>query len=150
MDQLLCDVRVLQATGGAAVRYCARLFAALGARVVTIETPDDTQIGYAGHSGAVFGRWLDYRKRRAAAADIRIEEFDIIIGGQDAAGVASAQVWQERAASAPILLGLTWFDPTGPYGDWLGSDEIIAAGRQRCPRAIRTRSQRGWLRSTQR
>lgn len=124
MKRLLEDVSVLETCSDVAVRYCGRLFAALGARVVQLDRADDSNIGYAGHCGEAFGRWLDAGKV-SGGANSHGQAFDLVIGGQDQAGVARAEALAARSAS--ILLALTWFDPAGPYGVWRGTDEIIAA-----------------------
>jgi len=127
MKRLLNKFSVLQATDGVAVRYCAALFAALGARVVTACQGDDAGIGYAGESGETYGQWLDRGKSPVAPKAVDGMCFDLVLGGQDAAGVAAAQVLMARTTGDPILIALTWFDLSGPYGDWIATDEVIAA-----------------------
>lgn len=121
----LAGFTVVEASGEGAVRYCGRLFAALGARVVRAHHSDDAAIGYAGEAGIAYGRWLDQGK---AAGDLdAIDACDLVIGGQDAQGIERAQAFASRLAERPVLLALTWFDLEGPYGAWRGSDEIVAA-----------------------
>src|SRR4051812_18532828 len=105
---------VLEASGEVAVRYVGRLFARLGARVDRVVRGDDRQIGYAGAKGEAYGRWLDQGKRRLTAAPTS-GRYDLVIGGQDAAGVAAAQAVANSLGGDPLLLALTWFDPGGGY-----------------------------------
>jgi crotonobetainyl-CoA:carnitine CoA-transferase CaiB-like acyl-CoA transferase len=117
----LKGLRVLEASGDVAVRYCGRLFAQLGAEVLTVIDADDARIGFAGEAGRAFGRWLDQGKVRAAAGEAG-GAFDLVIAGQDAAAVAAA----EAAYEGPIL-AITWFHAAGPYAGWRGTDEAILA-----------------------
>ena len=125
MAKPLAGFRMLELPGDVATRYCARLFAQLGAAVTQVGTPDDGRIGYGAAAGATYGRWLDEGKTRVDAAAEAVGPFDLILCGQDAAGVALGRAVRER--SAATLLELTWFDPDGPYGAWAATDEVIAA-----------------------
>ena len=116
---------VLEAGGDVAVRYCGRLFSRLGARVVRLGTDDDARIGYAGGAGEAFGRWLDQGKSNHRDTAPPGASFDLVLCGQDPAGVARGQAVRDGLPGSPTLLALTWFDPAGPYGDWVGSDEVI-------------------------
>lgn len=122
MNGPLAGFKILELSGDVATRYCGRLFAQLGALVTLSADRDDRAIGYAGAAGQAYGRWLDAGKVSASC-----DAYDLVIGGQDAEGVAAA----ERAAAAqparPVLLAVTWFDPAGPYATWPGSDEAILA-----------------------
>src|SRR5262249_47237452 len=82
---------------------------------------DDGAIGFAGPSGRAFGAWLDDGKTSGDDGGAR---FDLVIGGQDRAGIARAR---ERARRADVFLGITWFDLAGPYGDWLATEQTFAA-----------------------
>src|SRR5215470_406805 len=100
----LTGLRILEASGDVAVRYSGRLFAQLGAEVLTVIDADDAQIGFAGEAGRAYGRWLDQGKARAPAGAVSAGPFDLVIAGQDAAAVAAAE-----AAHAGPVLALTWF-----------------------------------------
>lgn len=126
MDRPLAGLRILEASGEVAVRFCGRLFAQLGAEVVTAAVHDDRRIGYAAGAGRGYGRWLDQDKR-PAANDEPWGGFDLVIAGQDGAAVAAAEARAAREAEPPPLLALTWFAAQGPYADWRGTDEVIAA-----------------------
>jgi crotonobetainyl-CoA:carnitine CoA-transferase CaiB-like acyl-CoA transferase len=126
MDQLFAGVNVLEIGDELAIRYCGHLFAALGARVVHPLRTDDGKIGYAGRCGEAYGRWLDAGKS-VAGAEVTAHGFDLVIGGQDAAGVARAKALCAAPGAAAVMLALTWFDPDGPYGEWIATDEIIMA-----------------------
>jgi hypothetical protein len=113
MRRLLSDITVLETGDGVAVRYLGHLFSEFGARVIRTAPADDANIGYAGHCGEAYGRWLDQGKSAGPVA--AGERIDLVVGGQDSAGVARAQVLAEQIAGA-ILVALTWFDPDGPTG----------------------------------
>src|ERR1019366_3834111 len=124
MRRLLSDITVLETGDGVAIRYLGHLFSEFGARVIRPEPADSAHIGYAGHCGEVYGRWLDQGKSPGPVG--AGERIDLVIGGQDSAGVARARALSEKTAGA-MLLALTWFDPEGPYGAWTATDEIMAA-----------------------
>jgi crotonobetainyl-CoA:carnitine CoA-transferase CaiB-like acyl-CoA transferase len=124
MRRLLSDITVLETGDGVAVRYLGHLFCEFGARVIRTTPADDGRIGYAGHCGEAYGRWLDQGKSpQPAAAGERI---DLIVGGQDSDGVARAKALAQQSPGA-TLLALTWFDLDGPYGAWTATDEIMSA-----------------------
>jgi crotonobetainyl-CoA:carnitine CoA-transferase CaiB-like acyl-CoA transferase len=131
MDEPLAGLSVLESAGDVATRYCGRLFAAGGARVTRVAGGDDERLGFAGAAGRAYGAWLDQGKTLVAEAANANGPFDLIIAGQDAASVASAEAFRDglsaSASPHPALLALTWFDPDGPYGAWRGTDEIIQA-----------------------
>ena len=119
MDRLLQGLTVLESGRGVAVRYCGRLFAQLGATVISSVDGDDRAIGYAGEAGVAYGRWLDAGKAGAVAGCA----VDLVIAGQDPDGVAEGATLAD--AHAAPLVGITWFHPEGPYSDWRGTDELI-------------------------
>lgn len=124
MDAPLNGLRVFEASGSVAVRYCGRLFAQLGAEVVQAQPPaDDMHLGYAGAAGEAYGRWLDAGKRLRGDAG----GYDLVIAGQDHPAVEAVEPLVNAMAERPILLALTWFGREGPYADWHGSDEVILA-----------------------
>ena len=122
MRRLLSDITVLETGDGIAVRYLGHLFCEFGARVIRAAPADDARIGYAGHCGEAYGRWLDQGK--SAGPAVAGECIDLVVGGQDSAGVARAKALAEQTPGA-MLLALTWFDPDGPYGAWTATDEIM-------------------------
>ncbi|MBL8556665.1 MAG: CoA transferase [Phenylobacterium sp.] len=123
MERLLEGLTVVEASRGVAVRFCGRLFAQMGATVVRAPGGDDTAIGYAGAAGEAYGRWLDAGKR----ADAPDGPVDLVISGQDAAGVAAGEALAGNLPGSPTRLAIRWFHPDGPYADWVGSDEILHA-----------------------
>ena len=84
----LADLTVVEASGDVATRYCGKLFAAHGARVIALYVPDDRHIGYGGAAAAAYAAWLDAGKERAAAVpeDVAV---DLVIAGQGPAEVAA-------------------------------------------------------------
>jgi hypothetical protein len=127
-------LRILEASGQVAVRYCGRLFAQLGAEVATAIEADDALIGYAGELGEAYGRWLDQDKRPPDQAP-DWSGFDLVIAGQDAAAIAAAQATLAGTADPPALLALTWFGPQGPYAAWRGAAAPPGSSGRVPPRA---------------
>lgn len=123
MERLLDTLTIVESSRGVAVRFCGRLFAQMGARVVRAPGGDDTAIGYAGEAGEAYGRWLDAGKLDAVPDG----PVDLVIAGQDAAGVAAGEALAADLPGGPSLLALRWFHPDGPYADWRGTDEILHA-----------------------
>ncbi len=118
---------VLELGGDVATRYCARLFAQMGARVVCVRSGDDRTLGYAAEAGMAYGRWLDESKVPIESPDQVDGTFDLVIAGLDEDTIRKAAVLCDRMAKRPMLLTITWFDSEGPYGDWCATDEIINA-----------------------
>ena len=126
MERPLQGLRVLEASGGVAVRYCGRLFAQLGADVTSLIADwGDGRLGYAGRAGEAYGRWLDAGKRRAA--DPPEGGVDLVIAGQDAAAVTAGEALARTLPEPATLLAITWFAPNGPLANWRGTDEVILA-----------------------
>lgn len=123
MNGPLAGIRVCEATGDVAVRYCARLFAAQGAEVVVARSGDDRLIGYGGAAGKAFGAWLDAGKRTGPPKGA----FDLVIAGQDGEGLAAGEDLARSLPGKPMVLALSWFHPRGPYSQWTGTDEVIQA-----------------------
>ncbi len=133
MSKPLADLVVLECSGGVATRYCGKLFAEHGARVVQAYEPDDRHLGYGGDASLAYSAWLDDGKERAGfrlekPADIaRAIEPDLIIAGQYPADIALAKSVASSFKRTPLLLALTWFGESGPYAGWRGSDAVIQA-----------------------
>ena len=58
---------VLELGGDIATRYCGKLFAAHGARVVAIGAPGNDRLAYGGRSAAAYAAWLDHGKEMVAS-----------------------------------------------------------------------------------
>nr|WP_293680868.1 CoA transferase [uncultured Phenylobacterium sp.] len=123
MERLLDTLTIVETSRGVAVRFCGRLFAQMGATVIRAPGGDDAAIGYAGEAGRAYGRWLDAGKLDALPDG----PVDLVIAGQDAAGVAAGEAAAASLPGEPSLLALRWFHPDGPYADWRGTDEILQA-----------------------
>ena len=107
---------IIDASTSIAGRYCARLFARLGARVSRTVQTDDNTIGYGGMAGEVFGKWLDEGKS-AIPNDTGIS------------ALATLAI-VERTTDSPqvaLRLEIDWFLEGGPYGAWKANDPIIQA-----------------------
>ncbi len=103
---------ILDASASIAGRYCARLFARLGAQVYRNISGDDGALGRGGAAGIAFGRWLDQGKRT----------------DPHPADIALAIV--ERGGAVPdgaLRLEIDWFATSGPYANWQANDPVIQA-----------------------
>ncbi|HEY5008959.1 MAG TPA: hypothetical protein VII42_13205, partial [Caulobacteraceae bacterium] len=98
---MLSDITVLEMGDGVAVRYLGHLFSEFGARVVRTAPAIDANIGYAGHCGEAYGRWLDQGKLVGPA--VPGERIDLVVGGQDSAGVARAKALADQTPGAMLL-----------------------------------------------
>lgn len=115
---------VAEISGGVATRYCGKLFAAHGARVVQSHRPGHRDAGLGGRASQAYAAWLDLGKEQADAPP---PEADLIIAGQSPADIARAEALAAGFARRPLLLALTWFGTSGPYADWHGTDGVIQA-----------------------
>jgi len=115
INDALAGLTVSEHSDNVAIRYCGKLFAAHGARVIQATPPSRTGVGYGGAASEAFASWLDHGKHRHSAPDAA--STDLVISGQPTSG----------ALSHALHLTLTWFDPHGPYRDWHGSDALIQA-----------------------
>lgn len=120
----LSDLTILEASGDIATRYCAKLFAEHGARVIQTHSPTNTRLAYGGPSAAAYATWLDHGKARTLPPGLPI---DLVIGGQTPAEAAQTEALAATLPGAPIALSLTWFGTTGPYANWKGSDALLQA-----------------------
>lgn len=129
-------LRVAEAGGEVATRYCGRLFAALGAEVVQVGDRSDDHVSRPGGGGRAFNLWLDAGKRRAASlgdalaelatADSRPDGKVLVIAGQTPQAVDAVDAAIAGRADV-VRLGLTWFGREGPYAGWQGNDALMHA-----------------------
>lgn len=124
MTAPLADLVVVEAGGDVATRYCAKLFAEHGARVIQAHKPDDSRLAHGGPSAAAYAAWLDHGKERTTALPAAA---DLVIGGQTPADAQHAQALAASLAGNPVILSLTWFGLSGPCASWTGSDAILQA-----------------------
>lgn len=122
----LSDLTVAEVSGGVATRYCGKLFAEHGARVIRAYRPENDRLAYGGASAAAYAAWLGTGKEHADGVPAGMVP-DLVIAGQEPADVAKAESFMGRFARRPVLLALTWFGTRGPCADWQGSDAIIQA-----------------------
>ena len=132
MTSPLEGLKVIEFAGGVATRYCGRLFAAHGATVVQVGVPDPTGAGYGGAASEAYAQWLDHGKMRVDGASAAFRHYDdkvdLVLAGQDRSAIEAADAAiGQGPCEAAVRVGLTWFAPDGPYGDWVGSDAVIQA-----------------------
>src|SRR6185312_14517448 len=123
-EQPLAGIAIAEIGGEVATRYCARLFAQLGAEVWRAAGEDG--------SSALYGAWLDQDKRVVATPEAALAALDasaagrkLVICGQTPARIAAAEALV-GARGVPVL-AISWFDPRGPYAEWRANDPIIQA-----------------------
>ncbi|ALC10479.1 CaiB/BaiF CoA-transferase family protein [Sphingopyxis sp. 113P3] len=114
MKRPLARFDVLDRSTSVAGRYCARLFAQLGAHVCRTAATDDRLLGYGGEAGIAFGKWLDAGKVRSAGSAPSSATVAIVDDG-------------EPTPDDILRLEIGWFFPDGPYSHWLGNDPIVQA-----------------------
>lgn len=130
---LLAGLTVIEQPHSVALRYCGRLLAALGARVLQAGAPWATGVGFGGAASSAYAAWLDAGKERLAGLDQALTQagkLDLLIAGPGAVQLQAADAALQSAAASShgaLRLGLTWFAPDGPYRDWVGSDAVIQA-----------------------
>jgi crotonobetainyl-CoA:carnitine CoA-transferase CaiB-like acyl-CoA transferase len=129
----LNGLRVVEAGGEVATRYCGRLMAQLGASVVQAGDRSGAPVSRAGAAGRTFNAWLDEGKTIALDLETALASLDgapdksLVIGGQTPAEVRALDLALERRRGSTVRLGVTWFGDTGPYADWRGNDAVILA-----------------------
>jgi len=123
-EQPLAGIAIAEIGGEVATRYCARLFAQLGAEVWRAAGEDG--------SSDLYGAWLDQDKRVVATPEAALAALDasaagrkLVICGQTPARIAAAEALV-GARGVPVL-AISWFDPRGPYAEWRANDPIIQA-----------------------
>ena len=126
MSAPLADLVIVEAGGDVATRYCGKLFAEHGARVIQVWRPDNARLAYGGASAAAYGVWLDHGKVFAEKVPAGVA-VDLVIAGQTPADIAHAEALVASLAGSPALLALTWFGTSGPCAAWQGSDAILQA-----------------------
>ena len=123
-ERPLADLRVIEASGEVATRYCGRLLSVLGAEVVRLA-------GAAPDPEPLFGGWLDEGKALApsldAALDATGDAWTLVIAGQTQTAVRAAEARLATHPDPSTLLALTWFDAQGPYADWRANDAVLQA-----------------------
>jgi crotonobetainyl-CoA:carnitine CoA-transferase CaiB-like acyl-CoA transferase len=122
----LADLTILEPAGDIATRYCGKLFAAHGARVIALGARPNAGLAYGGASATAYAAWLDHGKQLVAEIPADITP-DLVIAGQTQADIADAEAIVASFAQRPLLLALTWFGATGPCANWRGTDGIIQA-----------------------
>ncbi|MFI4975667.1 MAG: CoA transferase [Caulobacterales bacterium] len=129
----LRGLRVVEARGEVATRYCGRLLSALGASVVQVGDRSDAAVCQPGAAGRAFNAWLDQGKQvapdlLAALASLGgATDKVLVIAGQTLAAVAEVDRALTEFGESVVRLGVTWFGDKGPYSDWRGHDVVIQA-----------------------
>jgi crotonobetainyl-CoA:carnitine CoA-transferase CaiB-like acyl-CoA transferase len=123
----LAGIGIAELSGEIATRYCARLFAQLGASVWRVDGP-------APPIDPTYASWLDQGKHIATDAGAALDalagagcERTLAIAGQTPEAIAAAERTLAAHHACPTLLSLTWFDPRGDYSAWHANDPLIQA-----------------------
>lgn len=121
---LLAGIGVVEVATEPGSRYCSRLFAALGATVVTVARTPAVP--------TAFDRWLDVGKLTAPDLTTALRQIETVsaepavaVCGQTVAAVAAAGAL--LAGRDLLRLNLTWFGQEGPYRAWTGDDAVVLA-----------------------
>ena len=128
----LAGLRVVEAGGEVATRYCGRLLAQLGASVVQVGDRSNAEVCQPGAAGRAFNAWLDDKKTVVADLTTALASLDgasdksLVIAGQTPAQVAAIDGLLTGRANI-VRLGLTWFGDAGAYAGWRGGDAVIQA-----------------------
>jgi len=144
-EQALSGFRVVELGRGAALAYCGKLFADLGATVIKVEPPAGdpdrrarpcVDRGDGVEESAVFA-WLNTNKKSvtAAAEDIdRLLEIagssDVLLDSRPGAGWDPGPAGQAAIRGAfphLTIVSLSWFGESGPYRDFVGTDSVVRA-----------------------
>ena len=138
-------VRVAEFGIGAALAYCGKLFADLGAEVVKVEPPGgdpgrhDPPLVDRGdgvlESGVFAWRNTNKKSVVAAAADVgRLREIaaasDVLLDARPGAGEDPGPAGHAALRSAfpgLTIVAISWFGADGPYRDYVGSDSVARA-----------------------
>ncbi len=141
----LWGVRVAEFGTGAALAYCGKLFADLGADVVKVEPPGgdpgrrDPPLVDRGDGvleSGVFA-WRNTNKNSVTALGDDIERLreiagasDLLLDARPGAGRDPGPTGHDalRAAfPALTIVAISWFGEDGPYRDYVGSDSVARA-----------------------
>lgn len=122
----LADLTIIELAGDIATRYCGKLFAAHGARVIAVGARRDGQLAYGGASATAYAAWLDHGKEMLSVIPADCAP-DLVIAGQTNADIAHGEAIVAGFARRPLLLALTWFGANGPCASWRGTDGIVQA-----------------------
>jgi crotonobetainyl-CoA:carnitine CoA-transferase CaiB-like acyl-CoA transferase len=129
----LTGLRVVEAGGEVATRYCGRLLSSLGASVLQVGDRSNDPVRQGGAAGRAFGAWLDAGKAVAPDLASALASLDgapgksLVIAGQTPQAVQAVDKALTACAGAVVRLGLTWFGEAGPYAGWRGHDAVIQA-----------------------
>jgi crotonobetainyl-CoA:carnitine CoA-transferase CaiB-like acyl-CoA transferase len=132
-NQPLSGLGVVETGGGIATRYCGRLFAALGARVVQVDAVPIPAVEARGAAGRTFMAWLDADKEAADDLGAALSALNggegrpLVIAGQTPDAVERVDQALAAHGGPALRLGLTWFGDKGPYAGWRGHDAVIHA-----------------------
>lgn len=118
----LSNVSVVVGCTGVAARYCARLFAVMGATVTQLGASGDDRLAYGGAAGVAFGRWLDQDKYVVAAPALDAA-FAALAGPLSLVIVDDQSIPED----GPLVLDISSFGHDGPYADWLVSAPLLQA-----------------------
>jgi crotonobetainyl-CoA:carnitine CoA-transferase CaiB-like acyl-CoA transferase len=138
-------VRVAEFGTGAALAYCGKLFADLGAHVVKVEPPGGdpgrrgpplVDIGEGVLESGVFA-WRNTNKKSVTAAPEDVERLrdiagtsDVLLDTRPGAGSDTGPTGHGalRAAFPALnIVSISWFGEDGPYRDFAGSDAVVRA-----------------------
>lgn len=124
MRQWLDDVNVVEVGSSPSVKFCGRILAELGAKVIDVSAEKSEQLSESTY------RFLRLHKNLVAAGNMSqlkaitgISQFDIVIGDSE----ASLAPFDDDPAR-PLLRGVVdAFGASGPWRDWAGSEVVYSS-----------------------
>lgn len=129
----LSGLCVVEGEGDVATRYCARLYACLGAQVVQVRDRSLDRTDRPGAAGRVFGAWLDEGKVIAPDLGAALESLGeaagrtLVIAGLTPRDIRVVDADLADMGRDIVRVGITWFGDAGAYAGWRGDDTIIEA-----------------------
>lgn len=120
----LSDLVVVEAAGGLAGAYAAKLLGDLGATVVCLEPPGGAPLKTDPARWAAFGSSRRVLAADDPAADAWLRRADVVV--ESSADGHVAAVDPERAPDA-VVVRVSPFGSWGPYADWRGADIVDQA-----------------------
>ncbi len=125
----LSGLRVVEARGGVATRYCGRLLSRLGADVVKVRGAPADRLDAAEGAFA----WLDEGKTNAPDLETALAGLgeaglrSLLIAGQTTRELREVDQAIAARGGQIVRVGITWFGDAGPYADWRADDAVIEA-----------------------
>ncbi len=133
LERPLNGLRVVEAGGEVATRYCGRLLTQLGASMTQVGDRSNDAVCQPGAAGRAFGAWLDEGKAVAPDLASALASLDgaqgksLVVVGQTPDALRAVDRMLASRGGPIVRVGVTWFGEAGPYATWRGNDAVIQA-----------------------